>query len=476
MIVRSSVFMLVRQLVVQTTMVICGIVMARSNSQAEFGVYALCNFLVLLLGLCSDLGLGGWLIRAPRPPQEDELQTAFTVRQSIDLMSALLFLAASPLLARWYALEPVTLSSVRLLAAVPLTASFGLVPMLRLERELRFHWIAAVEIVQILVFGSIVLTGLHLGWGAVSVVGGWLGHAATAAILYQGVSPWRPRWRMNRAFLRQALPFSVPYQSTGAVLVFRDGAIPLLVGAAAGSAAVGVLNWAQMLALSIASGSFVAQRALLPNFARHTAPELHTKLRSDAELSLQGILSCVLSATAPIALYARPLCQYIFGVQWLPSLPIFYALWPLNLLIPYLVVMMALQNALGRSGAVLRAFFTSAVALWILTAAALMIAGLNGYPVALGISTLLILQLAPELSRQLRWNPLRKTLIIIAWISAASAAGASLNLASFPESAPLLILHMAIFAAVLLSGCGLLMWQSVRWTRSHTEERDRDAI
>ena len=57
MLARVTIALLVRQGVVQLTMVLCGVLLARALGPAEFGVYVLCTFLASFLMIVGDLGL-----------------------------------------------------------------------------------------------------------------------------------------------------------------------------------------------------------------------------------------------------------------------------------------------------------------------------------------------------------------------------------------------------------------------------------
>ena len=457
MLARVTIALLVRQGVVQLTMVLCGVLLARALGPAEFGIYVLCTFLASFLMMVGDLGLGAFLARERSGPDDHMWRTTFTVRQISDLCVVALFLVGVPSIARWYDLGPTELSSLRYLALLLPLTSLYLVPQVRCERQLRFVTIAGIESAQILCYGAVILT-FH-DRGAAAFVAAWLAHALCGVVLYQLSSPWAPRWAWDATFIRRALPFSVPYQAAAAVHVARDGSVPLLVGALLGATAVGIANWAQMLAISIVLGAYVVPRGLLPGFARLIdRPSELTKAAESAVFCLYGAVLVLMGA---IVLHAPEFARTVFGAQWLAALPYFYAVSLLNLFLPAVIVGGSILSALGRSTTVFRTMAASVVVLWIVGYIGMKQIGLWGHVGALLASQCVLLYSVVETRRVIGWKVIRTIAPVLGWL--AIVAVAQTLCGSSPAETPLAALvHIGQFALPGALGVLFLFWRSGR--------------
>lgn len=457
MVARVTVALLVRQGVVQATMVLCGVVLARALEPAHFGVYVLCTFLASFLTIVGDLGLGAYIVREHGAPTERAWRTAFTVRQLSDCVVIAVFLAIVPLIAQWYALSAGEVNAIRTLALLLPLTSLALVPLVKCEREMRFVAIAVIESLQAVCYAAVVLCCSDRG--ASGFVLAWLAHALCGAILYQSISRWRPAWAFDRAFFQQALAFSLPYQAAGAVHIARDGAIPLLVGAMLGASAVGIANWAQMLAVSIVLGAYVVQRGLLPGFSRivqrGVAASDESELTAAAEAALFFLYASVLTLMAAIVLHAREIAFLIFGPQWIAALPYFYAICALNLLLPAVIVGGSVLSAFGHSRVVFRTMAASVGVLWTIGIVAMPQIGLWGYVLSLLASQLVLLHIVFEARRAIGWRVMRLLLPLLLWLAIVAVTLLYFRAETTAESPYTLLLRLAEYVGI--AGLGVLV-------------------
>lgn len=377
----GAIFIGSRQVFLQVGGALTGIVLARTLAPAEFGFYAIVNFLYFFFQIFGDLGLGAALIRQRETPATEDYRRVFAVRQAIDLAVFLLVFVVSPDLSRWYGLNDAL--PFRLLACASFLASFSLIPTIQLERHMEFGKLAFIEISQSLILYLLLITLSLAGWSGRGFALSWLAYSVTGALLANILSRWPIGWSFSARWFRSHLAFALPYQGTGMTTLLRDAFTPIFIGIALGTEAAGYANWAQMLALFTVLALPVLQRVYFPAFSR-----LQQQAGELRRLTVQLLTLTNAAAAGPacaILAFAWPITTVIFGAKWLTALPLFYALWIANIFAPSIIVFLSYLNAAGRSRTVLLLTLASAAGLWVLGALSISAAGYLGYGAALSL-------------------------------------------------------------------------------------------
>jgi len=149
-------------------------VLARLVTPAQFGVVSAALVVIGLSSIVSQLGLGPALVQRPKL-EPRHLDTAFTASLLLGLgLGALIWLGA-PMAAGFLHMDGVT-PVLRALAWVFPIIGLGTVSSSVLSRELRFSWLANLEVVTYGIgFGAVGITGALLGWGVWALVAGQIG-------------------------------------------------------------------------------------------------------------------------------------------------------------------------------------------------------------------------------------------------------------------------------------------------------------
>jgi len=367
--------LILRQGAVQAIGLAGGIVLARTVTQEEYGIYGICSFLFYFIVAFGDLGFGAALIRAETAPGKNELRSLLALRQAVDLLVCSAVVIAAPTLARAWTDDPDAVSTIRMVAAAAAIFSFQIVPTVALERQLRFGRLAAVEIAQTAAFMSTAVYGVFEGYGLLSFGAAWIAHALTGALLAFFAYPWSFGWSTPAPIVHPHWRFALPYQANGFVYLIRDGLAPIFLGMLLGSAEVGRLNWSLMLATFAAAGLLVLQRLYFPLFAdaARRADSAGTSSSSDnspLEKTLSDVLTGVHVVIAPLAVlslsFSESITALVFGEKWLSAMPLYHVLWFLNLFMPTASVLASFLNALGKSRTVFSYSLLLALMTWIL--------------------------------------------------------------------------------------------------------------
>jgi O-antigen/teichoic acid export membrane protein len=349
-----------RQVLVQGLNALGALLLARALRPDEFGVYAIVVFVLTFLNTMGDVGLGAGLVRESEEPEETDFRAVLAVQHALSFVMVPAVWLAAPWLAHAYQLPSSGIALFRLVAlALPVTA-LQTVSSIRLERRLEFARLAGVEVAQALVYN---VTAVGLVWSGVGVLSfgiALLARAAAGAIFAYALSPWRIGWSWEWARIRHLLHFGLPYQGISVVSLIKDSITPVLIGGLLGTAAVGQVNWANLVATYPVALLMAMQRIYLPTFARmREHPEHFGRF-------LENVVRMTNAVVAPAAIVTlvlvAPATPVVFGPQWVAAVPLVPALWAANLIVPTSMPMLSLLNALGRS----RAGFGFAV-LWMVT-------------------------------------------------------------------------------------------------------------
>ncbi len=328
------------------------IVLARLFLPELFGTFAFILFVASLGILAGDLGLGTALIQRQRLDPDVSLDAAFILQLGIAAVVSGLMVITAPLCIRSFGLAPEAVEPLRGLSIlVPLTA-LRMPPVVLLERGLRYGPIVLADTLETLVFYAVAISGGLSGVGLWSFVLGMIaGKVVAAAILWQAAA-WRPSLAWNGAALKMLVKEGMPLQGTAALVTARDGALPILVVLAGGTAAVGVLNLASALSSFPLQVVVSAGRVLRPALSRirHDAVAFATA----TERAMNGIAVVLCPLLLMMAVGADPIVRHLYGTVWLPAVPALRWLSVGALIGGLSTILVYALHGLGRSDVVMR--------------------------------------------------------------------------------------------------------------------------
>jgi O-antigen/teichoic acid export membrane protein len=370
----------IRQILVQGTRILGGIFLARLLTPGQFGIYAIVLYLQTFLTAFGDAGLAASLIRQHDEPGTADYQAIFTVQQIFVLVVTLLMWFAAPSIASKYHLEPQNAWLFRLVALSFLTTSFMVVPLVRMERHLAFRKIAIVESAQAIVFNVLAVYFAWRGMGAYAFVWALLLRSMIGTALANWISPWRIGWHWDWPLIRSHLSFGLPYQGIQVTSLLKDSISPIFIGLLLGTADVGYITWASMIAAYPVLVLAVLQRLYMPAFAR-------LQHQRDQLISLvENVIWANNAIAAPLSIFTLvmivPITSTIYGAKWLVALPYFYLFWCVNLVVPTVMPAMGLLNALGKSRTVLLFAVIAMAGIWLIGTPLILLYGAIGFAIA----------------------------------------------------------------------------------------------
>jgi O-antigen/teichoic acid export membrane protein len=296
----------------QAVVLVSTAILARLLTPGEFGLVALAIVFITLLDTVSDLGLSPALVISTEDELRERANTVFAFTVAIALVLSALTAAVSPLAAAFFDQPDLT----------PLLAVLGLNFVLRslgathyaiAQKRIDFRSRTAGELVGVLARG---LTGIGLaigGFGAWSLVAGYLAGTAAMTITLWCLVPWRPSGRPTRAQLPAMLRFGSTLTAVDILAAVIGQIDYIFIGRVLGTHALGLYTLGFRLPeLLIISLAVVAGRVLFPAFAAVDRDALGRAFL----VSVRYSAIVALPLAAGLAALAEPFVLAVFGDQW----------------------------------------------------------------------------------------------------------------------------------------------------------------
>ena len=294
------------------------LVLARVLVPAQFGLFSAVIIVLSLLELTADLGMKATVIYEQESGASDRVETAFTLNMIVATTITVLGLLLAPLVADFFHV-PGHAWIFRLAMFDVFLTGLGTTHDGLLLRDLRFNTRIVTEVLNATVRAIVGVTLALSGFGAVSLVWGFLAGTAAWTIAQWSLTPFRPRLR----FSREIAASMVHYAAGASMLTVLDqlyGQVgPTAIGRVLGERALGLYTIAYrvptLLLQNIANQvSLVAFPALARKRVTDSAgvgASTHRLMRYQSLYALP--------VAAGMAVLARPLVQVIFSARWLEA-------------------------------------------------------------------------------------------------------------------------------------------------------------
>jgi len=299
-------------------------VMARLLAPADFGVVSAALVVIGFSTVFSQLGFGPALVQRPEL-EPRHLDTAFSASVLFGaLLGAIIWLGApsAAALLRIEGVSPV----LRVLAWVFPLQGLGVAAESLLRRELRFQWLANLDVSAYAIGYGLVGIALALaGWGVWALVAGQIaqGLVRTGVLLFHRPPRLRPTFDL-RAF-RELLYFGGGFTVAKAANYLAVQGDNLVVGRFLGPQALGFYGRAYSLMSAPAYGfGTVLDVVLFPAMAKvqHDPKRLAMAYRRGVSL----IALLVLAPSAALLLLGPEFIAVVLGSRWAPAVAPFQIL------------------------------------------------------------------------------------------------------------------------------------------------------
>lgn len=304
------------------------LILVRFLFPKDFGTFAIIQFLVTIVWVLADFGLGKALIQSSKKPDSLLLQTVWWTQfvLAVFVFGVVWFL--SPLIMIYYSgqIDSEAVNWLRLFAVSQIFVNMGLVSSSLLERKLDYSRFFVSEIPGLFVIQSLTILFAVWGYGTISFVYGNIAGKLLNLILLFYISPWQWGFGWSFSKLKPFLSFGIRFQMSTWFSVLNGAVVPVFVGrfpgpgGFSGAEAVGFVVWGAGIATVPAAGATIIEQILFPLMSRlQNNPEQAGKIYKRI-LTILSILT-FLASSLLIAL-APEVTKIIYTPIWLPGVPL----------------------------------------------------------------------------------------------------------------------------------------------------------
>jgi PST family polysaccharide transporter len=293
-------------------------VLARLLSQDDFGVVSYALTAISFLDVISDLGVGPALVYYPENKRTSS--TGFWLNLFIGSMVFGITWLLAPLVGLYFN-DPRVVPVLQVLGFVYPLRTLGDTHDAVLTKRLQFGRIFIPDVLQGLIKGLASMLFAWMGYGAWSLIWGYIAGTLVSALSYWLITPWHPSIEFDWHVARDLLRYGIKIIGVDIVSIFLINLDYLLVGRYLGAEALGVYTIA-----------FRLPDLLILQFARILGSVLfpiYTRMRSKPDSLARGfyLTSRYLAlVTVPLAfglaLVAKPLTVAIFSDKWVAAAPV----------------------------------------------------------------------------------------------------------------------------------------------------------
>ena len=296
-------------------------ILARALRPAEFGLVGTAMIVIAFSTIFSRLGIGPAIVQRGHIERR-HLAAGFGASIALGLLTSAVVWLIAPEAARFFRMPQLT-SIIRVLAGLFPINALAVVPSAMLQRELRFRWLANVEVVSHTIGYALVGVTLALaGWGVWALVAAQYAQATLEAIVLLRLRPpvldEAPRWPA----LRDLLYFGGGH-TVGRIGNYLAHELDnVVVGRWLGAEALGL--YGRAYSLMAAPANLLADAIDLVSFPELCRMQSDTaSLRGAYRQALALVALAVLPASVILLLLAPELVRVVLGEQWMRLVPIF---------------------------------------------------------------------------------------------------------------------------------------------------------
>jgi O-antigen/teichoic acid export membrane protein len=294
------------------TSLVATAILARLLAPHDFGLVALALIFMTLLDMLSDLGVSQALVVSGKEEELERAETVFVWNIGFGVALSILTAALGPVAAVFFD-QHALVFMLPVLGLRFFLRSIGATHYALAQKWIQFRPRTISELSETVTRGVIAIVLALTGFGAWSLVIGYVVGTAASSIVSWIVVPWRPKLQPSRADLRDLLAFGGKLTGVDILAAIQGQTDYIFIGRVLGATDLGIYTLGYRIpSLLIGNLTVVVGRVLFPAFAAVERARL-----SDAfQRSLRYTLMFVLPMTAALVILADPLTIGVFGDKW----------------------------------------------------------------------------------------------------------------------------------------------------------------
>lgn len=332
------------------TMLVVGVVLTRTLTREEVGVYTLALVITAIINSTTNIGLSRYLVQ-PENISKTDCSTAFWGDTALGLISGLALAASAPLFANAYDAPSLAPMLMVMAATLPLVGMAKTSRNLAF-RSLRFDIASRSELSATLLGAASAVIALVCGLGVWAVIIRECVRRTVALVAIWLAVPFRPQMDFAKDSLKRAFGFASRLLGAELIQQLAAATDQLLVGRSHGPAEVGVYSRGQSLVLMpMQQVTSVVGQVLFPTLSR-------LKDIRDVAVAYTNALGAMMVFTAPavalMMLLANDAVVVVLGERWADSALFLQILAPTVIWRSTSELLRSLYNSQGRTDLTLR--------------------------------------------------------------------------------------------------------------------------
>jgi len=356
------------------------IILAKVLPVETLGVFNVATAVITFFAFFSDIGLAASLIQKKETVTHSDIKTVFTIQQTLVTILSLVIIFVAPFLSDFYRLEEGGMWLVRILGISFFLSSLKVVPSVLLERNLRFQPLVVVEIVETLVFNSLLIILTFLNFGIWSFSWAALARGLVGTALIYILAPAKIGFTFEKEAAKKLLSFGIPFQLNSLLAMFKDRLVPLVVARMIDPTGVGFITWSQAMAYLPLELMNMMVRITFPAFSR--LQEDKEFLAKAVEKSLFVTALMVYPALFGLVAILPSVITFVVSSKWQPAVTSFYLFSFSTFWAVISTTLTNTLNSIGRIKTTLKLMIMWTVLTWTLTPILVFYYGFIGVAVA----------------------------------------------------------------------------------------------
>ncbi len=325
---------------------IFGIFLARMLSPGEFGLVGMITIFISIAQVFVDSGLSQALIGKQQCTRLD-YSTIFWANIFIGLLAYVIIWFCAPLIADFYQKpELIKLTHVATIAII--IGAFTLIQQTILIKEIDFKTITKISTVSTFVSGVASLLLAFYGFGVWSLVWRTLINQALRSIMMWRHNQWMPQLAFSKKVFSGFFSFSSNILLISIIAAIYKSAYNFIIGKNYSDIVLGYYTNADQYSMIPSSNlTNITSKVSFPVLSEMQTD--NRRLKASISKLIKTIMYVSISIMFGLIVIAHPLFYVLFGVKWLPSVPIFQALCLAYVISPMHVINQSILKVKGRS-------------------------------------------------------------------------------------------------------------------------------
>ncbi len=324
------------------------VTVSRMLSPEAYGLVSMIMVVVMVAIAMSDFGISNAIIHRQNVTK-NELSSLYILNLAAGAGLAAIVWLLAPLAALYYR-EPELLGPMRWMALLCFFPAIGQQFQVLFQKELRFEYLAKVDIAAYVVGFATVFFGALWGFGVYALVASYLSNALfkSLCLAFAGWRQWAPSFYFSRKDLKGYLSFGFYQMGSGMIQSFMTNIDYLILGRMIGAEKLGYYTFAyQLCMMPMQKLSPLISQISLPLLAR--MQDRVEQLRS-GYLQITTMISYVAGPIyLGLAVTAPYLVPFAFGEQWTESIVMVQILAIMLLVRSAIIPTHSLLLAIGRA-------------------------------------------------------------------------------------------------------------------------------